>query len=148
MKYRIIIILTALVATLFISETASAQDPPPSRWWRIPKLAEQVNLTDLQKQQLDNLFESNRKNLRTLRDQVEDERLVLEDRMSSDNLNEPSVLAQLAKVSKSRTALEEATTKYFLEMRKILGAEKFRQVLEIGKLLKNSRKLKGSPDKD
>jgi Spy/CpxP family protein refolding chaperone len=147
MKYRIML-LTAVLISLAASQIVKAEDLSPSRWWRIPKIADQLNLTEQDKNQLDRIFHDNRKNLRDLRDQVQDNRMSLEDLMGNDKLNEQAVYQQLSNLSKSRTALEEASTRYFLEIRKVIGAEKFKQAVEIAKVIRQNRRFANFTGKD
>ncbi len=147
MKHRIILTAVMLIS-LVMAEIVKAEEFPPSRWWRIPKIADQLNLTEQDKMQLDRIFQDSRRNLRDLRDQVEDNRLSLEDLMGKDKLNEQAVYEQLGKLSRSRTALEEATTRYFLDVRKAIGAEKFKEAAEIAKVIRQNRKYANNPGKD
>jgi Spy/CpxP family protein refolding chaperone len=147
MKHRII--LTAVILfSLVMAEIAKAEEFPPSRWWRIPKIADQLNLTENDKTQLDRIFQDSRKSLRALRDDVEDNRLSLEDLMGRNKLDEKAVYDQLGKLSRSRTALEEASTRYFMEIRKAIGAEKFKEAAEIAKAIRQNRKAAYNPAKD
>jgi Spy/CpxP family protein refolding chaperone len=147
MKYRIMLI-AAILISLVMAEIVKAEEFPPSRWWRIPKIADQLNLTEQDKMQLDRVFQDSRRNLRDLRDQVEDNRLSLEDLMGREKLNEQAVYEQLGRLSKSRTALEEASTRYFLEIRKAIGAEKFKEAAEIAKVIRQNRRFANNPGKD
>lgn len=108
---------------------AAALEPPPGRWWRLPRAAERLKLTDEQKSRLDGLFEANRRNLIDLRSAVEKEQFELRNLLDAENLNEKAVEERFKKVQAARANLDAERFRYFLEVRKLIGYQKF-QMLE------------------
>jgi Spy/CpxP family protein refolding chaperone len=147
MRYKTILAMIVLAAFM-TPALAQAVDFTPARWWRIPKLADQVKLTEQDKKQLDNVFLDNRKKLRDLKDDVEDQQEALEDMICVDPLNEAAVMSQFRKLDKARSDLAEAAMVYNLQIRKIIGAERFKAVAEIAKIARKGRKNAANPDKD
>ena len=124
MRNKLITVLAAIVL-FFIPDDARAKEIPPGRWWHIPYFAEQLSITDQQKEQLDKLFEYNRTRLAELKKQMEDEKKDLMESMDQEHLNETSAMTKMKKLESTRTLLAATRFSYSLEVRKLLGHEKF-----------------------
>ena len=101
---------------------------PLSKWWRMPRVAEQLNLNGREKEQLDDLFIQSRRKLIDLRSAVEKERLELGILMDKEKLDEDAVLRQFKKLGQVRANLVSERFRFLLEVRKILGAERFQSL--------------------
>ena len=127
LKNKLVWILVAVVS-LFPVVSRAAEDSPAGRWWRLPQVAAQLNLSEQEKQQLDSLYLENRKKLIDLKSSLERERLVLEDIMDNEPLNEQQAFEQFRKLNKVRSILVEERFRYFLEVRKIIGSDRFQKL--------------------
>lgn len=123
---KIAVIIAVLIMVL--PSMAMAQGGPAGRWWCMPNMAGQLNLSDQEKTKLDNLYQSNRTRLIDMRSAVEKEQVALEDLMNKDPLNEAKIVAQYKRLDKARATMSEERFKYFLEVRKILGADRFQKL--------------------
>lgn len=106
---------------------------PPVRgfggsWWRNSELAEKLNLTDQQKQQLEKTFLDYRLKLVDLRADVEREELKLQPLMDADTLNEGQISSQLDTLLAARMKLEKTNAMMNLSMRKILTVDQWKQL--------------------
>jgi hypothetical protein len=127
LKNKMVWILVAVVS-FFPVVSRAAVDSPAGRWWRLPRVAAQLNLSEQEKQQLDSLYLENRKKLIDLKSSLERERLVLEDIMDYEPLNEQQAFEQFRKLNKARSILVEERFRYFLEVRKIIGSDRFKKL--------------------
>ncbi len=100
-------------------------------WWKNSDIAQKLNLTDQQKQQLESTFTSNRLALIDLRAAVEREETKLEPLMSADQLDENAIKAQLNSLIAARGKLEMAMAMMHVSMRKILTTEQWKQLQEM-----------------
>ena len=107
---------------------AAAMDPPPGRWWRLPKAAEQLKLSEDQKSRLESLFEANRINLIELKASVEKEQFRLRNLLEAETLDEKAIEEQFRKLQAARATMDVERFRYFLEVRKILGHQKFERL--------------------
>ncbi len=124
---------TALTSLLFLilmqtSSVAFAQDMYPGQWWRMPQAAETFNLTDKQKLQLDDLYHANRKNLNQLKDTIENERDRFAESLEKEPLDEAAVMAQFKKLEEARASIAAEKMRYILEVRKLLGSQRFERL--------------------
>ncbi len=123
------ILLCIAVTFLLLPAICHAKDIPPGRWWRLPYFSEPLNLTDEQKDELDKLFDHNRNRLSELKSQMEQERAELTKLMEEErHLNENAAMVQMKKLENTRTVLSATRFSYSLEVRKLLGHDRFQQL--------------------
>jgi Spy/CpxP family protein refolding chaperone len=108
-----------------------AREIPPGRWWHLPYFATQLNITAQEKAQLDKLFDKNRNRLLQLKVQVELERGRLVDTIDRQHLDETAAMSRMKKLESSRTLLAATRFTYSLEVRKLLGYERFEHLKAI-----------------
>jgi Spy/CpxP family protein refolding chaperone len=120
-------ILAAIVLFLFPA-ICRAKEIPPGRWWHLPYFADQLNITDNEKDALDKLFDYNRNRLEELKNQVEEERNELLKAVDEEHLNETSAITKMKKLESTRTLLAATRFSYSLEMRKLLGYERYQRL--------------------
>jgi Spy/CpxP family protein refolding chaperone len=120
-------ILAAIVLLLFPA-ICRAKEIPPGRWWHIPYFADQLSITDKEKDELDKLFDHNRNRLGELKNQVEDERNELLKAINQEHLNETSAITKMTKLENTRTLLAATRFSYSLEVRKLLGYERYQRL--------------------
>jgi Spy/CpxP family protein refolding chaperone len=120
--------LLFLAAFVLIPSISEAKDIPPGRWWRVPYFSDQLNITDEQKIELDKLFDYSRNRLAELKKQLELDKLDLTTMLEQKDLNENVALAQMKKLENTRTVLAATRFSYSLEVRKLLGHDRFQQL--------------------
>jgi Spy/CpxP family protein refolding chaperone len=120
--------LLAVIMLLLWPRISRANEIPPGRWWHIPYFAEPLNITDQQKDELDKLFDHNRSRLADLKKQVEDQKNELMNTIDQEHLNENSAMAQMKTLESTRTLLAATHFSYSLEVRKLLGHDRFQQL--------------------
>lgn len=108
----------------------SAQEEPfgPGRWWRLPQVSQRLDLTEEHRRRLDDLFLQNRRKLIEMRSGLERDRFDLEALIDREPLDEGAVMAQVKRLQATRSELAIEKFHYFLEVRKILGIERFRRL--------------------
>ena len=104
---------------------------PGGKWWKDPGVVKQLNLTSGEVKKLDKLFVKSRRRLIELKNRVEKERFEYQTLMESQNLDESAVNRQLQKLEKARTAMNAETNRFVVEVRKILGPDRFQKLKSI-----------------
>jgi Spy/CpxP family protein refolding chaperone len=102
--------------------------PPPFDWWRNSELAQKLNLTDQQKQQLEQTFNQQRLQLVDLRAALEKEEIKLRDLMDSENFNESQAMAQIETTQAARERLGRSFATMAVQFRKILTAQQWKML--------------------
>src|SRR4051794_2764172 len=102
--------------------------PPPFDWWRNSDVAQRLNLTDQQKQQLEQTFTQAKAQLETLRATAEKEETKLHELMNADPIQENLVLAQIDATQNVRSRLGRTFAMMALQFHKILTATQWKQL--------------------
>ncbi len=136
------IMLAFAIMLLLASSVCHAKEIPPGRWWHIPYFSDQLNITDKQKEDLDKLFDFNRNRLAQLKKQMEDERNELLEAIDQEHLNESTAISRMKKLESTRTLLAATRFSYSLEVRKLLGYERFQRLKTI---YRNWQGMQSSP---
>jgi Spy/CpxP family protein refolding chaperone len=121
-------VVPAVIAMLLSPAITRAGEIPPGRWWHVPYFADQLNIDDQQKDELDKLFDYNRNRLSDLKKQMEEERNDLLTTIDQEHLNETSAITKMKKLESTRTLLAATRFSYSLEVRKLLGYERFQRL--------------------
>ncbi len=137
-----------LFLILAISPAISlAQDMPTGKWWRYPRMAEKLNLSGKEIRGLNEQFLETRRKLIGLKSRVERERFELENLLENETLNEAAVMDQFKRVEKERVNLATERFLFLIQVRKILGFERFQKlktVYEISRRQKIRRNMERS----
>ena len=129
-----------LLLALVLSPTiATGQKVPAGKWWQVPRLADELNLTDEQKQQLDELHLNNRRRLIELKSNVERERLELGNLLESQTLDEVAVVRQFEKLENARTTMATERFRYFIQVRKTIGYDRFQRLKTVFREIRRER---------
>lgn len=123
LKKRFYILLVFFMAVFF--STASAQDMPPGKWWRDGRVITELNLTEAQVTQLDLTYQNRFRELLRHKSSVEKERFELENLIDDNAMDEDAVHAQYKKLEKAQESLGSERFEFILEVRKIIGNDKF-----------------------
>lgn len=127
MLNKLLTVPAAMLLLLFPA-ICQAKEIPPGRWWYMPYFSDQLNITDQQKDELDKLFDDNRKRLAELKKQLEDERNDLLKAIEQEHLNEAAAIDRMNKLESTRTLLAATRFNFSLEVRKMLGHERFQRL--------------------
>jgi Spy/CpxP family protein refolding chaperone len=128
MTKQMIIGILVCSAVIFGAMQVYGEDVGPGRWWRQPNVAGDLNLTDRDKQSLDDLFNRNRNQLIDMKADLEKERLKLEDILGKNPVDDAAAKAQFRKVQDMRQKLAAGRFQYILGVRKILGPDRFQRL--------------------
>jgi Spy/CpxP family protein refolding chaperone len=125
-------ILAAILLFLFPA-ICRAKEIPPGRWWHLPYFADQLSITDTEKDALDKLFDYNRNRLAELKTQMEKEKAELLKAIDQEHLNETSAITKMKALESTRTLLAATRFSYSLELRKLLGYERYQRLKTLHK---------------
>jgi hypothetical protein len=105
------------------------KDIPVGKWWHRSGMASKLNLSETEKDTLDQKYIESRRNLIKLKNVVESEGFELEVLLESEPLNEAKALEQHVRLQKARSDLANERFRFVLEARKIIGLDRF-QILK------------------
>ena len=127
------LLIRALVLLLLVAPAAAAlaDSLPKGIWWRDPAIARQLRRTPGEVQQLDRLYDESRRRMIDLKGTVEQAQRSYQQLMERRNLDEPAVRRQGQQLEQSRSRLANERSHFMLEVRKILGHERFQELKSI-----------------
>lgn len=109
----------------------SDEDVAYGRWWLRPAIARTLELDQSLIRRLDELYLHRKSRLIDLKAAVQKERLKLQVLMDNDPLDKQEVMRQYESLNESRGVLGRERFTYYLEIRDILGPERYRQAVAI-----------------
>ena len=146
------ILFGMLVGLFMLSGVSMAQDRgrppdeienlPRGKWWRMPEVASELKISPEEQTTLDDLFYKHRNRMIDHMGELQKGQLALEQFIENENLDEAACKDQFQKVLEARNKLSTERYSFLIEVRKLLGFERFLQLkprfYELGK--KKSRK--------
>ncbi len=139
MLKKIFPVLFAL-SVLLPAINARASEMPGGKWWHRPQVAKTLNLTDQEKQVLNEKFAFSKRKRIDLKANVQKARLDLDLQLANQPLDEKALLKQFDKVLSARNALAKEQFAFIMEVRKVLGQDRFEQLKNQFQDLKRHRK--------
>jgi len=123
--YKKLIWLAVFIA---IPAFASGKDMPRGKWWRNANTAATMKLSQEEIKMLDQKYVDSHRKLIQLKGDLELERFELEVLMDKDPLDEAGVIEQFKQMNSARDSLATERFRFLLDVRKLLGAERFQQL--------------------
>ena len=108
-----------------------ALGPVGGDWWKNSEIAQKINLTDAQKQQLQQIFSDHRSNLKALKGDFEAQEGRLRNLVNQDSPQDDQVLAQVDQVSAARGKLDREFASITLAFRRVLSGDQWKQLQNI-----------------
>jgi Spy/CpxP family protein refolding chaperone len=144
-------IFSALFLLVFVisPSVVMAKDFPPGKWWHNPQASEKLNLSDEEIKMLDKQFVDSRRKLIKLKSIVESERFEIDNLFDSENINQKEAMKQFDKLQQAKKNLSTEHFRLLLEVRNILGLDRFRQLKEYKQLRRQKirRELRSMRDR-
>ena len=118
-------IVLIFFATPFL---ATAQEMVPGKWWHNPKVSRDLNLSDEEKDSLEQNFRESRRNLIDIKSRVEREQFELDNLLEDEKMNEETVKKQFQKLESERAKLSEERFNFVMKIRGIMGKDRFQKM--------------------
>jgi Spy/CpxP family protein refolding chaperone len=136
LKYnRIAMVFICLV---FMSSTAAAQGGsegprkragvPIGKWWQNPAAVKNLSLTQTETDTLDTEFNNRVRKFMEFKHAIELEQFDMERMMEGKALDESALMTQFNKLESARADLSRERFQYLVQVRKILGSERFQKI--------------------
>ena len=101
---------------------------PLGKWWQDPANVQKLNLTQEEVDTLDEAFNTRARKFMELKHAIELEQFELNGLMEGKTLDEPALMAQFNKLESARANLSQERFQYFVQIRKILGPDRFQKI--------------------
>jgi len=141
MRLKTVIVIGLLLLT------ASTVGAHGGRWWDTPEVAEALKLNEGEISQLNQAYDDYSLRMIEIKSRVEAERFKLQTLLEKENLDEAAMNAQYNRLEEARALLSKERFGFFVEARKIIGPQRFHQLMEIYKERKANRRQSHSDSK-
>jgi len=120
-----------VLLVVFLPATVLAQEMMHGKWWNDSSMADELQLTDNEKKVLDDKYIEGRRKMIDLKSAVERERLELDLALDTRGANKAQINEQYDRLEKARTELSKARFNLLIEMREIVGVERFQTLKDM-----------------
>ena len=114
-----------VMALLVVATTASAQQLPPGRWWRAPRIIETLGLTEEQQTRLEAIFRGAANDLIDRKAEVEKQNVALRGELDQRALNRQAIQQIASRLSEARSRLFERELMMLVDMRGVLNEDQW-----------------------
>ena len=135
------------VLLLFFPSGIFAQDMMDGKWWQSKRVAESLEITDAEKRQLNETYTASRRELITLKSNVEKERFELDNFLDRGDSKKETVLDQYNRLEAARSELSKERFNLLLDVREIIGIERYQQLKVMYRMNRDKRKKRYSDEK-
>lgn len=119
---------SAVIAQGMAGASKNYDRMPHGKWWQNPAGIEDLNLTREEIETLDTAFDSRARKFMELKHALELEQFELKRMMEGKNLDENALMTQFNKLESARADLSMERFQYYVQVRKILGPERFQKI--------------------
>jgi Spy/CpxP family protein refolding chaperone len=117
-----------LIFMINLPGLAAGQDVPSGKWWYNQKIVQNLNLTQKEIRQLDQLYVSSHRKLIKLKNAVEREQFELDTLLGQKTVDDTKVRKQFKRLESARTDLANERLGFIIRVREIIGVERFQQL--------------------
>jgi Spy/CpxP family protein refolding chaperone len=123
-----ILIGILMIFMISLPEFAGGQDIPTGKWWYNQKVVQNLNLTQGEIRQLDQLYVDSHRRLIELKNAVEREQFELDTLLGKKTVDDAAVRQQFKRLERARTDLADERLGFVIRVREIIGADRFQQL--------------------
>jgi Spy/CpxP family protein refolding chaperone len=117
-----------LIAFVLLATAAMAKQGPQGRWWKDPRIASELNLTQGEIKRLESAWQDSRAKMIKLKGEIEAEQFRLQTLLEKPKLDEKAVRDQNRRLETARSKLADERTLFVVKVRKIIGHERFQRL--------------------
>jgi Spy/CpxP family protein refolding chaperone len=117
-----------LIFMINLPGLASGQDVPSGKWWYNQKIVKNLELTQNEIRQLDQLYVASHRKLIKLKNAVEREQFELDTLLGQKTVDDAKVRKQFKRLENARTDLADERLGFIIRVREIIGVERFQQL--------------------
>ena len=135
------LICMSIAAVYFLApQQTFGQKMPSGKWWTNPQVIKRLDLKKNEINRLEKNYVQSRRRLLELKHQVEKERFELENMLENRAMDDQAVQQQLQRLERARTELSTERMAFIVQIRKIIGVDRYRQLQSLYKQSRESRK--------
>jgi protein CpxP len=99
-----------------------------AQWWKSPRVAQAIGLTDAQKQKMDDIYQQHKLKLIDLQATLDKQEVLLQPLIEADQPDQAKTFAQIDAVVDARAALEKADARMLFDLRSNLTTDQWKKL--------------------
>lgn len=103
----------------------------PGKWWKIPEVQKELNLSNDQINKLEDMLLQHKKEMIDLKSSIAKKQLDLEALLDKDNVDDKTIMQKVDELIAMRGDLQRRYIKMILDMKKVLNPEQFKKLKEL-----------------
>ena len=123
-----ILIGILMIFAISMPDFAGSQDMPSGKWWYNQKIVQNLNLTQSEIHQLDQLYVDSHRRLIELKSAVEREQFELDNLLNKKTVDDAQVRKQFKRLESARSDLADERLRFVIGVREIIGPDRFQQL--------------------
>lgn len=135
---------TLVMVFVLLPSTLLAQEMMHGKWWLNKTLTEELQLTDTERNILEEKYTDSRRRMIDLKSEVEKQRLELDILLDRQGIDREQIIEQYDKLEAARAKLSKERFGLLIDMREILGTERYQALKELHRDRMRSRMDKRS----
>ncbi len=130
----------AVLLLIALAPMAWAADPPAlGKWWRAPRVAQELAITPEESKRLDKLNLQMSQERIQKRSELQQARLLVDNLFDQEPLDQSAIDAQFQRLAKAQSEMAMVQSRFLLEVRKLLGRERWQQLRQLFQSLRQRR---------
>ena len=113
---------------VFLPSTILAQGMMHGKWWHNKTMAQELELNENERKMLEEKYTESRRKMIDLKSEVEKERLELEIVMGKQDASRDQITERFDRLEKARAKLSKSRFGLLLEVREVIGADRFQEL--------------------
>jgi len=121
----------ALTALTALPALAQLPDVPMGKWWKRPRIVEQLKIQPDQQERLEEIFSKNRRAFIDLKADVDRRAVDLEELMAKKDTEPKKISTAVEALEQAKSRLGKARTMMVVDMKQVLSAEQWQTILDL-----------------
>jgi Spy/CpxP family protein refolding chaperone len=138
--------LSGMLLVLAAGSLAAQADMPEGKWWKKPRIAREIGLTDDQSRRIEDIFVRSRPKLIDLKADLEKKQFDLQTAMEN-NAPRPDVEKKLDAVENARKDLQKTRVLMLLDIKNELKPDQWEKLRQMREDARERRQAKGGAQK-
>jgi hypothetical protein len=128
------------VIVFFTPAAVFGQDVMGGKWWQNKRIADELEITDAEKHQLNETYTASRRELITFKSNVERERFELDNLLDQGEAKRKDIMDQFNRLETARAGLSAERFSLLMDVRDIVGIERYQQLKILHRMIRENRK--------
>ncbi|HMA17056.1 MAG TPA: periplasmic heavy metal sensor [Thermoanaerobaculia bacterium] len=133
-------IAAAILFAALALPAAALPDVPEGKWWKRPRIAEEINLSPEQESRLESIFTRARPGLIDRKAALEKAQGELQDALEDSRTDRRAIAARIDTVESARAELQKARILLVLDMKRVLRPEQWERLVRLQENFRRERR--------